>query len=154
MEVRLPIMRKKYCLIANILLLFWFFLDMTGVYFGDKYLVAASFKDDWIFMLIYLAVLIIFILKEKIGKYTLIGWLSVWFISQFLSHEWYTIFGKGFMGTIENKIKYFENSLKLIESSTIYYPDAYHIILHILILVSLVMTIKYCVKKRAIKKAN
>ena len=32
-------MKKIYCMIAQVVLLLWFFLDMTGLYFGDKCLV-------------------------------------------------------------------------------------------------------------------
>ena len=46
-------MKKRYCIIPQILLLFWFFLDMTGIYFRNTYLVTRSYKDDGIFFLIY-----------------------------------------------------------------------------------------------------
>ena len=141
-------MKKKHCIVANILLLLWFFLAMTGVYFGDGYLVTTSYKGEWYFMVIPVIALIIFIVKEKVGKYILIGWHAMWFITQFLSHEWYTIFNKGFMGTTEGKIKYFENAIKLIESDTVYIPDVYHIILHILILIALITTLLYRVDRK------
>ena len=44
-------MKKRYCIIPQILLLFWFFLDMTGIYFRNTYLVTRSYKDDGIFFL-------------------------------------------------------------------------------------------------------
>lgn len=140
-------MKKKYCIAANVALLLWFFLAMTGLYFGEKYLVTTSYKDEWLFMVIPLAALIVFIIKENIGKKLLTGWLSMWLITQFLSHEWYTIFGSGFMGDIEGKIQYFEGAIKLIESDTAYIPDLYHIVLHILILVALVTTLIYHPRK-------
>lgn len=134
---------KKYCIISNIVLLLWYFLAMVGVYFGDKYLVTRSYKDEWIFMVIPLVLFMIFIFKEKIGKYLLASWLGMWFVTQFLSHEWYTIFGNGFMGTLEGKFEYFENAIKFIDSDTIYFPDVYHIILHILIIIAFIATLKY-----------
>lgn len=140
-------MKKKYCIISNIILLLWYFLAMTGVYFGNKYLVTSSYKDEWLFMIIPLIIFIIFIIKEKLGKYILLSWLSMWFIIQFLSHEWYTIFGSGFMGTKEGKIEYFKDAIKFINSETIYIPDVYHIILHILIIVAIVTTAIYCFNK-------
>lgn len=136
-------MKKKVCINANIILLLWFFLNMTGLYFGDKYLVTTSFREEWPFMIIPLAALIVFIVKDNIGKPLLAGWLSMWFITQFLSHEWYTIFGSGFLGDIEGKICYFEDSIKLIQSDTAYIPDLYHIVLHILILIALYTTLRY-----------
>ena len=33
-------MKKIYCMLAQIILLLWFFLDMIGLYFGDKCLVS------------------------------------------------------------------------------------------------------------------
>ena len=46
-------MKKKYCMIPLIALLIWFFLDMTGLYFGENCLVTTSYKDDGIFFIIY-----------------------------------------------------------------------------------------------------
>ena len=140
-------MKKKYCIISNIVLLLWYFLAMTGVYFGNKYLVTSSYKDDWFFMVIALIAFIIFIFKEKVGKYILLSWLSMWAITQFLSHEWYTIFGSGVMGSNEGKIEYFKDAIKFINSDTVYIPDIYHIILHIMIIVALITTIIYCFDK-------
>jgi hypothetical protein len=62
---------KKSVIISCFILLIWFFLDMTRLYFEDTYLVTQSFKDDWIFFVIYLVCFLIFIIKEKIGKYLL-----------------------------------------------------------------------------------
>ena len=39
-------MKKKYVIITCLVLLIWFFLDMIGVKFGDKYLVSQSFSED------------------------------------------------------------------------------------------------------------
>ncbi len=61
-------MKKKYCVILQIVLLLWFFLDMIGVYFSNSYLVTRSYKDDGIFYLIYLAAMILFIFKKKSGN--------------------------------------------------------------------------------------
>ncbi len=79
---------KKSVIISCFILLIWFFLDMTGLYFEDTYLVTQSFKDDWIFFVIYLVCFLIFIIKEKIGKYLLYAWLLMWFVTQFICH-WY-----------------------------------------------------------------
>lgn len=99
-------------------------------------------------MVIAIIVFIIFILKENIGQYILILWMFMWLITQFLSHEWYTIFGNGFMGTSEEKIAYFKDSINFFDSVTVYIPDVYHIILHVLIVIALGTTIIYCVKKK------
>lgn len=136
-------MNKKYCVISQILLLLWFFLDMMGVYFSNSYLVTRSYKDDGIFFLIYLAAMILFIFKEKIGKWAVLIWTSLWFIIQFLCHEWYTIFGKGIMGTLEKKIEYFSGAVKFLEFESRYIPDVYHTILHILILTVVITSTVY-----------
>ena len=136
-------MKKRYCIITQALLLLWFFLDMTGVYFSNSYLVTRSYKDDGLFFLIYLVVMILFIFKEKIGKWAVGVWTSLWFIIQFLCHEWYTIFSKGVMGSLEDKIKYFSGAIKWIEIDGRYIPDVYHTILHILILAVVITTALY-----------
>lgn len=131
-------MRKRSCIITNIVLLGWFFLDMVGLYFGELYLVTRSWKDDGIFFLIFLISLLLFIFKERVGRYILTIWLSIWLVTQFLSHELFTIIGGG-----EGKIRYFEGSIKLINSDILYIPDLYHIILHVRILIALVTTLLY-----------
>lgn len=133
-------MNKKICFISNLCLLFWFFLDMVGISISGHILVTRSYRDDGIFFLIFLIVFIWYISKEKNGKYFLTGWLFMWFSAQFLSHWYYTIFGPS-----QGKINYFADTIKLISSSNIYIPDLYHIILHILILISLVNMIIYCI---------
>ncbi len=136
-------MKKRYCIIPQILLLLWFFLDMTGVYFSNSYLVTRSYKDDGIFFLIYLAAVLLFIFKEKIGKWAVLVWTSLWFVIQILCHEWYTFFGKGVMGSLEDKITYFSGALKWIEIDGRYIPDVYHTILHILILTVVIASAVY-----------
>ena len=138
--------KKIYCIIAQLILLLWFFLDMTGLCFGNNCLVSRSYKDDGIFFLIYLIVVILFIVKEQIGKWFVIVWLSMWFAIQFICHEWYTIFNDGFMGTLERKIEYFSGTIQWLQLDGKYIPDVYHTILHILILCALISTIVYSIK--------
>ena len=118
-------MKKIYCIIIQMILLIWFFLDMTGFYFEDKCLVVRSYKDDGIFFFVYLVAIILFIVKEKIGKWFVIGWLTMWFITQFICHEWYTIFNGGFMGALEGKIKYFSGTMQWLSIQGRYIPDVY-----------------------------
>ena len=113
---------------------------MVGLYFGELYLVTRSWKDDGIFFLIFLISLLLFIFKERVGKYILAIWLGIWLVTQLLSHELFTIIGGG-----EGKIRYFEGSIKLINSNTLYIPDLYHIILHVLILIALITTLLYSI---------
>ena len=133
--------KKKFAIICNVLLLVWYFLAMIGLKIGNKYLVKSAFKDEWIFMLISTLTFLLFMFWRKFGKYIHLIWLSMWFITQFLSHEWYTIFGKGFMGDTEGKIRYFQDCIQLIKCQGRYVPDVYHIILHILIIISIISII-------------
>lgn len=136
-------MKKEVPISINELLLGWFFLDMTGVYIGDKYLVTTSYAEDGIFFLIFLISFVLFIVKEKVGKYVLTVWLGCWFLTQFFSHWYYTI-----VGNAENKISYFANTIKLFNDNIRYIPDLYHIILHLLIIASFVLTAIYCRQSR------
>ena len=141
-------MKKIYCSIAQIILLLWFFLDMTGLYFGENCLVTRSYKEDGILFLIYLVTMILFFVKEKIGKWLVIGWMSMWLLIQIMCHEWDTFFDRGFMGTLEGKIKYFSGTIQWIQIEGKYVPDVYHTVLHILILIALALTIIYTAKNR------
>ena len=144
--------RKKVAIIANSLLLLWFSLDMFGVKIGDKYLVEGAFKDDGLFMLISVITFILFVFTKKIGKYFHLIWLSMWLVVQFLSHEWYTIFGTGFMGDVDVKINYFKDCIKIVNVQGRYVPDAYHTILHILLVVALVTTLRVTAKTKDIEQ--
>lgn len=144
-------MNNKVCIIPQILLLIWFFLDMIGVYFDDSYLVTRSYKEDGIWFIIYLIAVLLFVFKEKIGKWAVAVWSSIWFLMQFMNHEWITIFGDGFMGKTENKKKFFSESLKWLEIEDRYVPDVYHTILQIFILAVVITSITYIRKTRKSK---
>ncbi len=131
------LMRKKV-LIANIALLLWFALDMTGFSLKEKVLVTQGYQDDGVFFVVFLLSIILFYSYEKLGKYILNIWLFMWFFIQFYFHWVFTIFGPW-----EGKRNYFSNTIKLIASDEVYIPDLYHIILHILILASLILTSYY-----------
>ncbi len=130
--------KKRYAIIINVLLLIWYFLSMVGLKIGSKYLVQSAFKDEWMFMLIPILTLLLFVFWENAGKYIHLMWLIMWFVTQFLSHEWYTIFGSGFMGDTDSKINYFQECIQLICFQGRYVPDLYHIILHLLIILSII----------------
>lgn len=84
------------------MLLLWFSLDMIGFKIGGKELVSQAWKEDGIFFIIYLLSFLFFILNTIKGIKILITVLSIWLITQFLSHELYTIVGGG-----EGKIRFF-----------------------------------------------
>ena len=70
----------------------------------------------------------------------------MWLVIQFMCHEWYTIFGSGFMGTLEGKIECFSGTIQWLQIEGKYIPDVYHTILHILIIFALTVTIIYTAK--------
>ncbi len=142
--------KKKTFLICQILLLIWFFLDMTGVYFKDSYLVTRSYIDDGLFFLIYLSTVVLFLIKDKIGKWAVLAWSVIWFIAQFMSHELVTITGNGY----ENKTHYFEGAVKWLEIDGVYVPDVYHTVLHILILAVTVTGLVYVFGRKKPEEAK
>ena len=140
---------KGITMILNSVLLIWFFLDMIGVSFGEKQLVTRSYQEDGIYFIIFALALLSFLLKDTIGKYVLFIWLCLWFVTQFYSHWYFTLFGPW-----DGKRRYFADTIKLIPSVNIYIPDLYHIILHILILFSLggIIVFLFLSGKRSLKK--
>lgn len=131
-------------LITQVLLLAWFFLDMTGVYYTDGYLVTRSYKEDGIFFLIYLAAVVLFIIRDKIGKWAFLIWSVIWFITQFMNHELVTITGNN----SEGKMRYFEGALKWLDIEGVYVPDVYHTVLHVLILAVIVVGVIYVMRSK------
>lgn len=136
-------MKRKISIAINLCLLLWFFLDMIGVSINTHILVTRSYKDDGIFFFIFLVLFVLFILRGKVWNYILASWLFIWFLAQFSSHWYFTMFGPSI-----GKMNYFADTIKLIPSSDIYIPDLYHIILHILILASLISVVSYCIALR------
>lgn len=141
-------MSKEICVISNVWLIIWFFLDMVGFKIGNFILVQSAWKEDGVFFLIYISLFILFYLKEKVGKYPLIIFLSLWLATQFISHWYYTIFGASPKKLLGYN-KYFANTYHVIPASdSLLVPDLYHILLHLFILVSLVFMIRYTLKLR------
>lgn len=130
--------KKKYAILMNVILLVWYALSMFGLKIGGKYLVEGAFREEWIFMLIPTVTFLLYIFVGKIGKYIHLIWLVMWLITQFMSHEWYTIFGSGFMGNTESKIEYFKNCIQLFNYEGRYIPDLYHILLHVFIVLAMI----------------
>ena len=135
---------KSAFLVTQVLLLAWFFLDMIGVYFKDGYLVTRSYKEDGVFFLIYLSTVVLFIIKDRIGKWAVLIWSALWFITQFMNHELVTITGNNY----EGKIRYFEGAIKWLDIEGVYVPDVYHTVLHVLILAVIVTGVIYVVKNK------
>lgn len=146
-------MKKMHVIIGNILLLCWYFLSMTGLKLGDKYLVTSAYKEEWIFMLIPTVTFVLMLVTKKVGKNIHLIWLVGWFVAQFLSHEWYTLFGSGFMGDNDKKIAYYSECIQPINVDGRYAPDVYHIVLHVLIIAAFVITLLYREDKTLVDEA-
>ena len=101
-------------------------------------------------MLIPIATFLLMLFTKKIGKILHLIWLGRWFVTQFLRNECYKIFGNWLMGNIDNKIGYFKDCISLISIEGKYVPDMYHIILHILIIIAIIVTAKFSKKRSKI----
>ncbi len=139
---------KKICILLQSLLLIWFFLDMIGVKIGGKFLVTRSYKEDGIFFLVYLTAFLLFLFYDRIGRWFVAGFTTLWFAMQFVCHEWYTIFNGGFMGSLQGKIRYFADTIQWMTVEGKYIPDLYHIILHVLILSVVISTFVFIKKDK------
>ena len=78
---------------------------------------------------------------QPAGKWVLFGILLLWFVVQFMCHWFYTIFGAS-----ESKLKgyneCFKDAVRLFPmSDERLVPDLYHILLHVLILINLILCI-------------
>ena len=102
-------------------------------------MVTRSYKEDGVFFLIYLFTVLLYIFKENVGKWTVLGWSVIWFVAQFMNHELVTITGRGY----EGKLRYFAGSIYWLRIDGIYIPDVYHTVLHILILAVIITAIIY-----------
>lgn len=143
-------MKKKVSIILNGLLMLWFLLDITGLTLGGKTLVTQAYKEDGIFFLIFLGAFVWYLIKDKVGKYVLSSWLFIWFVGQFASHWYFTIFGPW-----EGKKRFFADTIPFIVTEVVYIPDLYHVILHILILAAFISTVIYdiaCIQKEKVKQ--
>jgi len=140
---------KKLCIIANGILLAWFFFDMFGFAIGNFVLVEAAWNSiDGIWFLIFAGLFVLFCVKDKYGKYPLSVFVIIWAVIQFTSHWYYTVFGVS-----EEKLvgynKFFSNTYRIIPVSySRLIPDFYHIMLHLFILFALSCMIAYCIKEK------
>ncbi|AGK96337.1 hypothetical protein Clopa_1355 [Clostridium pasteurianum BC1] len=87
---------------------------------------------DTVWCIIFVVCSILFLLKEKQGKYILSIFLIDWAIIQYTSHWNYTIFG-----ATERKLKGYNE----------YFANTYNIILHILIISLLILIMVIYFKK-------
>ena len=95
-------------------------------------------------ILIYFSAVVLFIIKDRIGKWAVLIWSVMWLITQFMNHELVTITGNN----LEGKMSYFEGAIKWLDIEGVYVPDVYHTVLHVLILAVIVVGVIYVVRSK------
>ena len=123
------------------LLWVWFLGCTVTCRFGNILLVeGVGVKSaEFIVQCLYSAGIILYCCYPPVGKWFLFTVLCLWFIVQFMCHWYYTIFGAS-----EEKLtgynRCFKGTVRIFpESDTRLIPDMYHIVLHLLIGVNIVL---------------
>lgn len=124
------------------ILFIWFTFDMTGLSFGSTKIVTSAFIDepiDFIFWLVLLGCIVLFILKDNLGKFIVTVYLFFWGAFQFSVY-----FRTG------EKIIAYNNSFAdthhiIAASQEILIKDTYHIFLDIFIALSFVTSLVYII---------
>ena len=131
------------------LLLLWFTFDITGLKIGQTKLVTSAFVDepiDFVFWLIFLGSIVLFILKDNIGKYVIAGFIFLWGAIQL------SIYFTSKSG-IESYNQFFFDTHHIIAASENFIvKDTYHLILDGLILSAFISAILYIILKLKIKQ--
>ena len=128
-------------MICQAVLWIWF-LGCTVTYRIGKHLLVEGMgikSAEFVMLCLYSLGLIVFHWCPPAGKWILFGILLLWFMVQFMCHWYFTIFG-----ATERKLQRynecFRNSVRIFPmSDKRLIPDMYHIVLHILILVNLIL---------------
>lgn len=130
-------------LVFELLLLVWFGGCIVTYQIGKHTLVDGMgiHSAEFIMLLIYTAGILSYLLFPEIGRWIVVAILAFWLIVQFFCHWYYTLFGasdtkiKGYNDCFKNTIHLFpQREDKII-------PDLYHIVLHLLILVNIILSI-------------
>lgn len=130
-----------YRIFAQAALWFWFLGCVTTYRVGKHLLVEGEgLKSAECFMLcLYSFGAVAFYLFPSIGKWILFSILLLWFAVQFMCHWYFTIFGAG-KRKLEGYNRCFRDTVRLFpKSDKRLIPDLYHIMLHILILLNLIL---------------
>ena len=130
-------------------LLLWFTFDITGLKIGQIKFVTSAFIDepiDFVFWLIFIGSIVLFILKDKIGKYVIAIFIFMWGVVQF------SIYFKSQSG-IERYNQFFSDTHHIIAASENFIvKDTYHLILDVLIILAFISVILYITLKIKIKR--
>lgn len=128
-------------LIVEVVLDIWFFGCICTYKIGRHTLVDGEGvkSPEFVMFSLYSIGIVLSVVYPSVGFWWLLVVLVSWFVIQFFCHWYYTIFGAS-----EKKLKgynsCFSHTVHIIPSSDKrLIPDLYHIILHILILVNIVL---------------
>ena len=131
-------------IICQAVLWIWF-LGCTVTYRIGKHLLVEGVglkSAEFAVLCLYSLALAAFYCFPQAGKWVLFGVLLLWFAVQFMCHWYYTIFGaserklQGYNDCFRDSVRIFPMSDKRL------IPDLYHIVLHILILVNMVLCLR------------
>ena len=127
--------------IAQTALWVWFLGCITTYRVGKRLLVEGmGLKSaEFVMLALYSLALAASYVFPSVGKWVLLAVLLLWFIVQFFCHWYYTLFGAD-----EKKLKgyndCFSGTLRLFPASaTRLVPDLYHIVLHLLIVLNILI---------------
>lgn len=129
--------------IISVLLWLWFPGCTVTWRFGKVLLVEGmGIKSiEFVVQVLFSIGIITYLLWEPVGKWVLMVELALWLIVQFFCHEYFTIFGAS-AKKLDGYNRCFEGTVKLFPASkTRLVPDLYHIVLHVLIAIDLVLVI-------------
>lgn len=130
-------------LIVQLLLWIWFLGCTITWRFGKLILVdGMGVKSaEFVMLCLYSIGLITYYCFQPAGRWILFAILVLWLVIQFFCHWYYTIFGAS-EGKLKGYNECFKNTVRLIPmSDKRLIPDLYHIILHTLILLNIVLCV-------------
>jgi hypothetical protein len=136
---------KKTTNILVAVLFFWFTLDILGMKIGNFYLVESAIKNepiDIIWWVIFLICFIMFVVKDKVGKYVLLAFISFWSLIQ------YSMYFKS-SKRIESYNSFFKETHHIISPSNEFLiKDTYHIFLDLFLFIVLIKLIIFIIKSK------
>lgn len=125
----------------QIILWIWF-LGCVITWRAGRYLLVEGMgvrSAEFVMLCLYTAGMAAGLFLRPAGKWILLGLLAAWFVVQFFCHWYYTVFGAG-AKKIRGYNECFRDTVRLFpmrEDRLI--PDMYHIVLHLLILLNIVL---------------
>ena len=130
-------------IVFSSLLVIWFFGCIVTYKIGKHVLVEGmGVKSvEFAMLLLYGSSLLLYYCHRPAGQWMLLSVLILWMTAQFFCHWFYTIFGVS-----EKKLsgynKCFQNTIRLMPlSEKRLVPDLYHIVLHLLIFLNIILTV-------------